>query len=137
MINAPGLRAPVLYNTRLLHLPRLGRAGHGRRKPRRWHRRSGLPYDSSQYGDWSLLYSIWPVNGTAGEPSASRYERVVLYVQDGREASVRDPLTGVTTAPSTSLEAANPDRDFLTAFAREIIKRQKATTVQVPDGGAG
>ncbi len=27
-----------------------------------------LSYDSAQYGDWSLVYWIWPVNGTAGEP---------------------------------------------------------------------
>jgi exosortase/archaeosortase family protein len=88
-----------------------------------------LSYDSSQYGDWSLVYWIWPVNGTAGEPSASRYERVVLYLQDGGEASVRDPVTGVTTSPSMDLDqrlVAN--RDFLTAFAREIIKEQKAAT---------
>jgi exosortase/archaeosortase family protein len=88
-----------------------------------------LSYDSTQYGDWSLVYWIWPVNGTAGEPSASRYERVVLYVQDNGEASVRDPVTGVTTTASMSLDqrlAAN--RDFLTAFAREIIKGQKAAT---------
>jgi exosortase/archaeosortase family protein len=88
-----------------------------------------LSYDSSQYGDWSLVYWIWPVNGTAGDPSASRYERVVLYLQDDGEASVRDPLTGLTTTPSIGLDqrlVAN--RDFLTAFAREIIKGQKAAT---------
>jgi exosortase/archaeosortase family protein len=88
-----------------------------------------LSYDSAQYGDWSLVYWIWPVNGTAGDPSASRYERVVLYLQDGAEASVRDPLTGLATTPSMGLDqrlVAN--RDFLTAFAREIIKEQKAAT---------
>jgi exosortase/archaeosortase family protein len=88
-----------------------------------------LSYDSSQYGDWSLVYWIWPVNGTAGEPGASRYERVVLYLQDGGEASVRDPVTGVTTTPSMSLdERLTANRDFLSAFAREIIKEQKAAT---------
>jgi exosortase/archaeosortase family protein len=88
-----------------------------------------LSYDSAQYGDWSLVYWIWPVNGTAGEPSASRYERVVLYLQDGGDASVRDPLTGVTTNSSMSLEQRlTANRDFLTAFAREIIKQQKAAT---------
>ena len=63
-----------------------------------------LSYDSSQYGDWSVLYWIWPVKGTEGEPSATRYERVVLYVQDGGGASVRDPLTGVTTSATMSLD---------------------------------
>jgi hypothetical protein len=53
----------------------------------------------------------------------------VLYLQDGAEASVRDPLTGLATTPSMGLDqrlVAN--RDFLTAFAREIIKEQKAAT---------
>ncbi|HUC15416.1 MAG TPA: hypothetical protein VMS00_13275, partial [Acidimicrobiales bacterium] len=88
-----------------------------------------LSYNSPQYGDWSLVYWIWPVNGTAGQLIASRYERVVLYLQDGGASSVRDPLNGVTTKPSMSLDqrlAVN--RDFLAAFAREIIKKQKAAT---------
>ncbi len=53
----------------------------------------------------------------------------MLYLQDGPGATVRDPLTGITTTPSMSLDqrlVAN--RDFLTAFAREIIKEQKAAT---------
>jgi hypothetical protein len=42
---------------------------------------------------------------------------------------VRDPVTGLVTTPSMGLDqrlVAN--RDFLTAFAREIIKGQKAAT---------
>jgi hypothetical protein len=38
-------------------------------------------------------------------------------------------VTGVTTTPSLSLdERLTANRDFLTAFAREIIKEQKAAT---------
>lgn len=88
-----------------------------------------LSYNSTQYGDWSLIYWIWPVNGTEEDPSASRYERVVLYLQDGSDASVKDPVTGVTTTAAMSLdERLIVNRDFLTNFAREIIKEQKAAT---------
>jgi hypothetical protein len=88
-----------------------------------------LSYDSQQYGDWSVLYWVWPVEGTVGNPTATRYERVVLYVQDGPYATVRDPMTGVTTTPAMSLDQRlSVNRDFLTAFAREIIEQQKAAT---------
>jgi exosortase len=98
-----------------------------------------LSYDSQQYGDWSVLYWIWPVKGTVGDLAATRYERVVLYVQDGPYASVQDPVTGVKTTPAMSLDqrlAVN--RDFLTGFAREIIKQQKvATTASTANEAAG
>jgi exosortase/archaeosortase family protein len=88
-----------------------------------------LSYDSTEFGDWSLVYWIWPVNGTMGDPSATRYERVVLYLQDGPGASVKDPTTGETTNMAVSLDQRlSINRDFLTSFAREIIKGQKAAT---------
>jgi exosortase/archaeosortase family protein len=89
-----------------------------------------LSYDSAQYGDWSLIYWLWPVNGTLGDPTASRYERVVLYLQDGPGASVKDPVSDLTTTPAMSLDQRlTINRDFLTSFARDIIKEQKAATV--------
>jgi exosortase len=98
-----------------------------------------LSYDSQQYGDWSVLYWIWPVEGTLGNPSATRYERVVLYVQDGAYGSVQDPYTGVKSTPAMSLDQRLVvNRDFLTGFAREIIKQQKAaTTSNTSDEAAG
>ena len=90
-----------------------------------------LSYDSAQYGDWSVLYWIWPVKGTVGDPSATRYERVVLYVQDGPLASVQDPKTGLESTAALSLyQRLTVNRDFLTVFASEIIKQQKAATTQ-------
>jgi hypothetical protein len=54
---------------------------------------------------------------------------VVLYLQDGADATVRDPLTGVvTTAAMTFDQRLTVNRDFLTGFAREIIKKQKTAT---------
>ncbi len=89
-----------------------------------------LSYDSQQYGEWSVLFWIWPVKGTAGNPGATRYERVVLYVQDGPLASVQDPKTGLKSTVATSLDQRlTVDRDFLTVFASEIIKQQKAATI--------
>ena len=93
-----------VHGPRLLHLSRLVERGTVDENLGGGIVGQALSYDSSQYGDWSLVYWIWPVNGTAGEPSASRYERVVLYLQDGGEASVRDPLTGVTTSATMSLD---------------------------------
>jgi exosortase/archaeosortase family protein len=88
-----------------------------------------LSYNSTEYGDWSVLFWIWPVKGTVGNPSATRYERVVLYLQDGSYGTVEDPMTGVKTSPAMSLDQRLVvNRDFLTAFAREIIKGQKAAT---------
>jgi exosortase/archaeosortase family protein len=88
-----------------------------------------LSYDSQQYGDWSVLFWIWPVQGTIGDPSATRYERVVLYVQDGSTTAVEDPMTGVVTTPAMGEdERLSVNRDFLTAFARQIIRQQKAAT---------
>jgi exosortase/archaeosortase family protein len=88
-----------------------------------------LSYDSRQYGDWSVLFWIWPVKGTLGDPTATRYERVVLYLQDGPGGWARDPFSGLETASSMSFDqllAVN--RDFLTEFARNIIKQQKVAT---------
>ena len=51
-----------------------------------------------------MLYWIWPVLGTEGNPAATRYERVVLYVQDGPLATVQDPKTGVKSTAALSLD---------------------------------
>ena len=96
-----------------------------------------LSYDSSQYGDWSVLYWLWPVLGTEGNPTATRYERVVLYVQDGPLATVQDPKTGVKSTAALSLdERLTADRDFLTVLASEIIKGQKASTTETIESEA-
>ena len=88
-----------------------------------------LSYDSQQYGDWSVLFWIWPVKGTLGDPSATRYERVVLYLQDGPGGSVVDPQSGVKSTAAMALDQRlTINRDFLTSFGREIIKQQKAAT---------
>jgi len=88
-----------------------------------------LSYDSSEYGDWSVLYWVWPVKGTIGNTSETRYERVVLYVQDGAGAVLTDPLTGQVTSSAMSLDQRLVvNRDFLTAFARKIVKAQRAAT---------
>jgi exosortase len=98
-----------------------------------------LSYDSRQYGDWSVLYWIWPVKGTLGDAGATRYERVVLYVQDGPGSVVWDPRTGEKTSAAMTLDRRlNVNREFLTAFGRDIIRQQKsATTVSGTTEAAG
>jgi hypothetical protein len=62
---------------------------------------------------------------------------VVLYVQDGPLATVQDPKTGVKSTAALSLdERLTVDRDFLTVFASEIIKGQKAATTETIESEA-
>jgi len=59
---------------------------------------------------------------------------VVLYIRDADDQTVVDPLTGaVATAKMSLNQRLVINRDFLTAFAREIIKQQKASTVVTTD----
>jgi exosortase/archaeosortase family protein len=92
-----------------------------------------LSYSTAADRDsWSIVYWIVPVR--AG--TATRYERVVLYVLDGRgSAPFRLPerladvknLAGTlgTQGGDAHLLAA---REFLAAFARELIHRQASPT---------
>jgi exosortase/archaeosortase family protein len=64
--------------------------------------------------DWSMIYWIWPVKvGTT-----TRYERVILYTLD----------TG-TVASVSSKQDMKAHRDFLVAFAREVILAQAKVPV--------
>jgi exosortase/archaeosortase family protein len=88
-----------------------------------------LAYTSDQFGSWTIVYWIVPVI----QGDAKVYERIVLYVQnvrgviapatEGDQAGIRN-LAG-------SLDANNPkelvllqNRDFLVAYARELIRDQ-------------
>jgi exosortase/archaeosortase family protein len=78
--------------------------------------------------DWSIVYWILPVETGAG----TRYERVILYVQNTAAASV-SLAPGVPGAAqlTATRKAADPeqrllltDQTFLVAFARQVIAGQ-------------
>jgi exosortase/archaeosortase family protein len=87
-----------------------------------------LSYTSQQYGSWSIVYWILPViRGTS-----TVYERVVLYVQNERGliGSTTEKGSGVKTLVGAQ-DSSNPqqavllqNRDFLVAYARELIRAQ-------------
>jgi exosortase/archaeosortase family protein len=78
--------------------------------------------------DWSIVYWIWPVATAEG----TRYERIILYLQNTVGASVSETgqVAGVTGLKK-ALTSADPqqrrlivNRVFLVAFAREIVAAQ-------------
>jgi len=89
-----------------------------------------LSYSTQQHLDWSIVYWIWPVlDGTT-----TRYERIILYLQDTTGTTVRTPgtVTGIKTLEG-GLSTATPadqilvsNRDFLVDFARQAIKAQSS-----------
>jgi exosortase/archaeosortase family protein len=85
-----------------------------------------LAYTSQQYGSWSIVYWILPVRRGA----ATVYERVVLYVQNQRGAiapaaegqrSGIKVIAGSSGVQSAQAEVLLQNRDFLVAYARELI----------------
>jgi exosortase/archaeosortase family protein len=85
-----------------------------------------LAYTSQQYGSWTIVYWILPV--TRGNTTV--YERVVLYVQN--EHGLIAPKTEGQKSGITNLAGTQDDsvllqnRDFLVAYARELIRVQAA-----------
>jgi exosortase/archaeosortase family protein len=85
-----------------------------------------LAYTSTQYGSWSIVYWIVPVE----KGSTTVYERVVLYVQNAHgviaPATKGDQAGIKTLASSTGGDDPQQvvlleNRDFLVAYARELI----------------
>ena len=89
--------------------------------------------------DWSIVYWIWPVETGTG----TRYERVILYLQNTGQGQVSvagqvpgvSGLKGALSAAGGSVDQRLVvNRAFLVAFARSIISRQsgiKDTTVDI------
>jgi exosortase/archaeosortase family protein len=91
-----------------------------------------LSWSSSNHGDWSMLYWIWPVKSSG----ATHYERVILYLQDVDRTTVSapGPVTGIKSLQG-ALRLSDPndvrlinERAFLVEFAREIVKKQATVT---------
>jgi exosortase/archaeosortase family protein len=82
-----------------------------------------LAYTSQQYGSWTIVYWILPVQ----KGSSTVYERVVLYVENehGRIASSAvGQQSGVKNLSGTASNVLLQNRDFLVAYARELIRVQ-------------
>ena len=94
-----------------------------------------LSYTSQQFGSWSIVYWILPVkSGTS-----TSYERVVLYIQN-RHGLVTEsgPGTGATSGQLAGTRSAGStqnvlvsNRDFLVAYAREMIDDQATQSAAV------
>ncbi len=87
-----------------------------------------MSFSTPSNGDWSIVYWIWPVKtGTQ-----TRYERIVLYLLNTADGTVRPPasvpgVSGQTGAlnPSSSLkDRLSVNRAFLVSFARDIVQEQ-------------
>jgi exosortase len=88
-----------------------------------------LSYASANgFEDWTIVYWIWPVKMASG----TRYERIILYLQNTADATVIAPsgVSGITGI-SNALKAKDPadrrlitNRAFLVAFARQLIVAQ-------------
>jgi exosortase len=78
--------------------------------------------------NWSIVYWIWPVETGAG----TRYERVILYLQNTSAASAtlapHSPGAAQLTAAIKGVEPAQrlllTNRAFLVAFARQVVAGQ-------------
>jgi hypothetical protein len=87
-----------------------------------------LSYSTQRHQDWTLVYWIWPIKNSP----KTRYERVILYMQDTAAAVVRSPgntegiksLQGALTGRDTTEKILIRNRTFLVDFAREVIKAQ-------------
>jgi exosortase/archaeosortase family protein len=83
-----------------------------------------LAYTSQQYGSWTIVYWILPV--TRG--TSTVYERVVLYVQNEHgliAPSTEGQKSGITNLAGTQGDSVLlQNRDFLVAYARELIRVQ-------------
>ncbi len=88
-----------------------------------------MSYTSQHYGSWSIVYWIAPVKMGV----ETRYERVVLYVQNSGEGVVIPGLTqpirtsnDVSTIAPTSVQDQGlvNNRTFLVAFAKQLINSQ-------------
>ena len=88
--------------------------------------------------NWSIVYWIWPVKTGSG----TRYERIILYIQNTSAEMVSlAPRTPGAPQLAEALKGANPaqqlllrNRAFLVAFARQIVAgqtRQKDTAVLI------
>lgn len=88
--------------------------------------------------NWSVVFWIWPVETGGG----TRYERIVLYLQNTSASSVSlGPGAPGATKLAAAVKGANPvqrrlltNRAFLVAFARQIVQgqtRQQDTTVLI------
>jgi exosortase/archaeosortase family protein len=95
-----------------------------------------LAYTSQQYGSWSIVYWIVPVE----RGTTTVYERVVLYVQNVHGAIAR-PTKGQKSGIKTIAGPLGQDnaqqvvllenRDFLVAYARELIGVQASRGTKV------
>jgi exosortase/archaeosortase family protein len=85
-----------------------------------------LAYTSQQYGSWSIVYWILPVQ----RGSTTVYERIVLYVQNERgliAPHTEGQKSGITNLAGTQDDSVLlQNRDFLVAYARELIRVQAA-----------
>lgn len=88
-----------------------------------------LSYSGNTEGrDWSIVYWVWPVKTGSG----TRYERIILYLQntsaqqvrlDGKAAQIQG-LKGALSATDPLERRLLTNRVFLVAFAKEIIAGQ-------------
>jgi exosortase/archaeosortase family protein len=85
-----------------------------------------LAYTSQEYGSWTIVYWILPV--TRG--TSTVYERIVLYVQNERgliAPKAEGQKSGITNLAGTQDDSVLlQNRDFLVAYARELIRVQAA-----------
>ena len=95
-----------------------------------------LAYKSQQYGSWSIVYWILPVERGA----STVYERVVLYVQNqhgviaaatvGDQTAIRHQA-GVLGSNNPHQVVLLQNQDFLEAYAREMISDQARQSAAV------
>ena len=76
-----------------------------------------LAYTSQQFGSWSIVYWILPVK----RGGSTVYERVVLYVQN-QHGVVAETVPGGGFAKTSTQSVILQNRDFLVAYAREMIR---------------
>ncbi len=93
-----------------------------------------LSFDTSGGNDWSIIWWIWPVKSTVG--TGTRYERVILYIQNSIGTVVSGPQVPGLTNVQGGLNPVNAEdqrliteRAFLVQFADEVIGGQARMAV--------
>jgi exosortase/archaeosortase family protein len=94
-----------------------------------------LAYTSSQYGSWSIVYWILPVNSG----SKTDYERVVLYVRNqkglvapatkGEQPDIKN-LAGNLSVNDPNERVLLQNRAYLVAYAQQLIRVQAGHSAQ-------
>jgi exosortase/archaeosortase family protein len=86
-----------------------------------------MSFETAHTGDWSIVWWIWPIQSG----NSTRYERIILYIENTVGTVVTGPAVPGLVNLQGSLNPANAndqrliaERYFLVQFGREVVRAQ-------------